>query len=351
MSAAVAAAPRREAYASLLTNDDYLPGAEVLLHSLRASGTTRPRVVLVTPAVSARARSKLARRGADVREVAPIASPHAARPDQAGKCWADSGYTKLQVWALDDFDVVLYVDVDAVVCENVDHLFDIDCDLAAAPDVFPPDRFNAGVLLLRPDRATYERLVALAPTAPSYDGGDTGFLNAAFPAWHGGGTRCAAAASAAAHDALDDSGGAGLLGGREAHQDPPLQLRAQALAGAGQEGRVRDGLVLQGPLMIGSMFGLCALSNGATLPQIERKLRDELYSTWVSSVYVWAPVQVFQQAVVPLRYRVAVANGVSYFWDTYLSLCMMPHPAEATGRPEPEVLPPTAKLVRRRTMV
>ena len=186
MSAAVAAAPRREAYASLLTNDDYLPGAEVLLHSLRASGTTRPRVVLVTPAVSARARSKLARRGADVREVAPIASPHAARPDQAGKCWADSGYTKLQVWALDDFDVVLYVDVDAVVCENVDHLFDIDCDLAAAPDVFPPDRFNAGVLLLRPDRATYERLVALAPTAPSYDGGDTGFLNAAFPAWHGG---------------------------------------------------------------------------------------------------------------------------------------------------------------------
>ena len=53
----------------------------------------------------------------------------------------------------------------------------------------------------------------------------------------------------------------------------------------------------------------------------------------------------------PLRYRVAVANGVSYFWDTYLSLCMMPHPAEATGRPEPEVLPPTAKLVRRRTMV
>ena len=186
MSAAVAAAPRREAYASLLTNDDYLPGAEVLLHSLRASGTTRPRVVLVTPAVSARARSKLARRGADVREVAPIASPHAARPDQAGKCWADSGYTKLQVWALDDFDVVLYVDVDAVVCENVDHLFDIDCDLAAAPDVFPPDRFNAGVLLLRPDRATYDRLVALAPTAPSYDGGDTGFLNAAFPAWHGG---------------------------------------------------------------------------------------------------------------------------------------------------------------------
>ena len=80
-------------------------------------------------------------------------------------------------------------------------------------------------------------------------------------------------------------------------------------------------------------------------------IRGCLRDTWVKSVYVWSPVQAVQQLFVPPEYRVAVANGVSYFWDTYLSLCMMPHPAEATGRPEPEVLPPTAKLVRRRTMV
>ena len=81
MSAAVAAAPRREAYASLLTNDDYLPGAEALLHSLRASGTTRPRVVLVTPAVSARARSKLARRGAEPPATRADEGPPATRAD------------------------------------------------------------------------------------------------------------------------------------------------------------------------------------------------------------------------------------------------------------------------------
>lgn len=53
-------------------------------------------------------------------------------------------------------------------------LFDRDCDFAAAPDVFPPDKFNAGVLVLRPDRAVFEDMVSKASVLPSHDGGDTG---------------------------------------------------------------------------------------------------------------------------------------------------------------------------------
>ena len=91
--------------------------------------------------------------------------------------------------------------------------------------------------------------------------------------------------------------------------------------------------VVQGPLMIGSMFCWCALANGASLPAIRAKLEEEPFSTWCASVRVWAPVQVLQQAAVPLQYRVAVSNVVPYFWDTYLSLQMMPAPAEAGLRP------------------
>ena len=84
--------------------------------------------------------------------------------------------------------------------------------------------------------------------------------------------------------------------------------------------------VVQGPLMIGSMFCWCALANGASLPAIRAKLEEELFSTWCASVWVWAPVQVLQQAVVPLQYRVAVPTS-SY--SGHLSLQMMPAPAEA----------------------
>ena len=113
---------------------------------------------------------------------------------------------------------------------------------------------------------------------------------------------------------------------------------------------------VQGPLMIGSMFCWCALANGASLPAIRAKLDEELFSTWCASVWVWAPVQVLQQAVVPLQYRVAVSNLVSYFWDTYLSLQMMPAPAEAGAPVDPfprqaatAAVPGAQPLLRRRS--
>lgn len=101
--------------------------------------------------------------------------------------------------------------------------------------------------------------------------------------------------------------------------------------------------LLQGPFMIGSMFALCAAANGASVPAIQSKLETELWPAWVNSVIVWGPVQVGQQLVVPLKYRVAVANGVSYVWDTYLSLKMMPPPAEGPAKATPA-------LARRRTI-
>lgn len=98
--------------------------------------------------------------------------------------------------------------------------------LAAAPDVFPPDRFNAGVLVVEPSAHVFEQMMGMVRTLhrcacgpaadacapawqmhelPNYDGGDTGtlpgaalpqcadahlrscgtgFLNAFFPDWY-----------------------------------------------------------------------------------------------------------------------------------------------------------------------
>ena len=82
----------------------------------------------------------------------------------------------------------MYIDADCTVeSVKIDSVFEKfpDADFAAAPDVFPPDHFNAGVLLIKPSAATFEHLTKLIPATPSYDGGDTGFLNSILqPLWY-----------------------------------------------------------------------------------------------------------------------------------------------------------------------
>ena len=53
-------------------------------------------------------------------------------------------------------------------------LFSLCTDFAASPDIFPPDRFNAGVLVITPSESSFQSLLSAIPTTPSYDGGDTG---------------------------------------------------------------------------------------------------------------------------------------------------------------------------------
>ena len=101
-----------------------------------------------------------------------------------------------------------------------------------------------------------------------------------------------------------------------------FQVMDWAVPGAGAASVAAKVLLdqcIQGPFMISSMFVLAALSAGESRRDAVGKARRMLKPTWVKSVYVWSPVQAVQQTLVPLEYRVAVANFVSYFWDTYLA--------------------------------
>ena len=95
------------------------------------------------------------------------------------------------------------------------------------------------------------------------------------------------------------------------------------------------------------MYFWTAYLNGKTLIQIYKRLEDVLYETWLNSVYVWGPVQVIQQGLIPLQYRVAFANFVSYFWDTYLSYMMMADGKAEIILTQTEVLTQTEEETRR----
>ena len=183
------------AWAALLTQPTYLTGVRVLRASLARVGSPYPFVVVVTPTISAEDRALLAADGCLVREVAPIRPPAGLRDSYANARFAEV-WTKLAVWTLTEFERLVVLDADMLVVRNMDELFDLDLGPArvaachacrcnpnriasypaswtpagcaytylasaepgTAVDVVDP-YFNGGILVLRPDLATFDALV------------------------------------------------------------------------------------------------------------------------------------------------------------------------------------------------
>jgi glycogenin glucosyltransferase len=169
------------AYVTLIcSGDSYLPGVEALGRSLQASGSTVPRLAMVTADVTAAARNALQGQGWELREVAPIANPTATD----GLLYPRFGnvFTKLRAWQLRDVRKAVWLDADTLVLRNIDDLFERPA-LAAAPDFFLPDRFNSGVMVIEPSESELQRMLQRLAESGSYDGGDQGFLNTFYADW------------------------------------------------------------------------------------------------------------------------------------------------------------------------
>lgn len=116
---------------------------------------------------------------------------------------------------------------------------------------------------------------------------------------------------------------------------PLLSVWFDALEGLVPGGSIRAVLTrtaldqaLQVPVMISLIFTLSALAEGHDAPYCAAKVRSKLLPTWKGCVGVWAPVQMLNQGVVPLRYRVMFQAFVSFFWDAYMSIAAHAHPED-----------------------
>jgi len=174
------------AFVSLLVEDTFFPGIQVLFKSIRKFSTF-PFVVMMGSRVSESVRMRVAMFANQIILVDDIICPYQS---DAKASWQAAEFTKLNVWNLVQFDKVIYIDADAMLVDTVDELFDIPFDFAAAPDIFPPDKFNAGVLVLKPSEHTFRNMMQSLGELPSYDGGDTGFLNAFFQDWYRAPSEC-----------------------------------------------------------------------------------------------------------------------------------------------------------------
>ena len=197
------AARTDRAYVTLVSNPDYLPGAEALLRSLRLTGTGADLVVLhrgLQPAHLARLRAGGARLiQADLlptseqfdRTHARDALHRRAAFTRGGKPDFHTpldNFVKLRLWQL-DYQRCVFIDADAVVLRPVDKLFEMP-EFCAAPNVYDGldgfHRMNSGVFTARPDLRTYRDMLArLDRPGVFWRRTDQTFLQHYFPDWQG----------------------------------------------------------------------------------------------------------------------------------------------------------------------
>jgi hypothetical protein len=103
-------------------------------------------------------------------------------------------HTKLHIWSLSSCAQVAMLDYDALVLKSMDAMFD-ECGAAefcSVPDHVTPKQpgmriFNGGLMVLRPNQATWKTLVGHAESEAESGFGrrwsEQGFLNIAFPSW------------------------------------------------------------------------------------------------------------------------------------------------------------------------
>ncbi|KIJ22098.1 glycosyltransferase family 8 protein [Paxillus involutus ATCC 200175] len=176
----------RYAFVTLLTSDSYLPGALAIAGALKDVHQTQPSdqqvkfdtVCMVTPETLDVTTIRLLRKAFDVViGVEVIVQPDVEALALLGRPDLDTVLTKLHVFRLTQYTKAIFLDADVLPVRPLSHLFALDHEFSAVPDVGWPDIFNSGVMVLSPGEDKFKELQELLKTRGSWDGADQGVLN------------------------------------------------------------------------------------------------------------------------------------------------------------------------------
>ena len=166
----------REAYVTLLTSDYYLPGTLVFIHSIRAyMERDRDIVVVITPAVSENSIKALQAACVIIKRV-----KSQGNPNQSYQPRFEDAYTKMAIWAIDEYDKMVYGDSDQFAVKSYDSLFDFPA-FSAEERTWKDPRYTSSLMVFEPSRAVFRDMKSKFSAIKSDDGADMGFITSYFP--------------------------------------------------------------------------------------------------------------------------------------------------------------------------
>ena len=191
------------AYATLVTNEDYLLGALALARSIKRIEDENQLWVMTTRRDLDF--GPLEAEGCLILEVSHIpcsddfrklhnrSAQHKADPFTKGvKPQFHNpldNFCKLRLWELDQFDRIVFLDADIIVLRDIRKLFSYP-EFSAAPNLYSTladlHRLNSGVFVAHPSKQTFEELTQkLNVPGMFWRRTDQTFLESAYQDWHG----------------------------------------------------------------------------------------------------------------------------------------------------------------------
>lgn len=174
----------KRAYVSLVATDGFLPGVLALDFSLKNAGAEVPLLAMTVPGLTPKTRSLLHRFGIPMRQVEEIPHPGGIGRDHG---WFHT-FTKLRVFEQTQYDKVVFLDADVLVCKGIDELFEKPAWSAVNAGGLLPELsdwvdLNSGVLVVEPSQAVFDDLLRKVGVLETKTAGDQAFLHAYFPEW------------------------------------------------------------------------------------------------------------------------------------------------------------------------
>lgn len=163
-----------KSYVCVLSTDNYLEGVLVLNENLKKINSKYPLLCLINENISERTRDVLTYFNIKFKEMKNIEYSDSSNSSLYGnygynKSYLKNTFDKLNIFALIEYEKLVYLDSDLLILENIDNLF--DCPHLSCPKDLPFNitKYNSGVMVLEPNMDDFLALKEASIKADSED--------------------------------------------------------------------------------------------------------------------------------------------------------------------------------------
>ena len=179
---------QRYSYITLLSTDDYLPGVLSLYLSLLSVNAKYPLTVVLSNSISESNERVLDSLNIITHRITQsLQCPNGVNEDTRFASWKYT-FDKLQIFGLTEYEKLVYLDSDMMVCRNIDHLFEKPHMSAVIADVFDNPKcnhLNSGLMVIQPSKSDCDKLISIFSfhhfNEPNW--GDQDVIRLCYPNW------------------------------------------------------------------------------------------------------------------------------------------------------------------------